>query len=391
MEKVLILDGNARSALAATRSLGKRGVYVVVGGETRRTLSGASKYCRESLTYPPPGENPEAFISTIVSECAQRGISVIFPMTDLSTSTILRYRQRLRQFKLPYAEFTAFEALTDKYRLFKLAEQLKVSIPKTHFVTDLSLLDEIYPTVGFPAVLKPHRSMIYSNKRWITSSVHYANSARELKETVARYEYLNQHPFLIQEYIAGKAQGIFALYDHGRPMAFFAHCRVRENPPSGGVSVLSESIPINPEQQKMAQSILESVGWHGVAMVEFKVAADGTPYLMEVNCRFWGSLQLAIDAGMDFPWLLFQLATGKSLDEVNAYSLGVRWRWWLGDLARLGKVLVGNGLSPRPPAPGKVRSVLQFLGFFEKSTRFKTNRWGDIMPFLFEFRRFLRQ
>jgi predicted ATP-grasp superfamily ATP-dependent carboligase len=243
--------------------------------------------------------------------------------------------------------------------------------------------------VNFPAVLKPHRSIIYSKERWITASVHYANSVQELKETVARHEYLSQHPFLIQEYIAGTAQGIFALYDHGRPTAFFAHCRVRENPPSGGVSVLSESIPINPEQQRMAQAILDSVGWHGVAMVEFKVAPDGAPYLMEVNGRFWGSLQLAIDAGVDFPWLLFQLATGKDLDEVNAYSIGVRWRWWLGDLARLGKVLVGNGLSPHRPVPGKMRSVLQFLGFFEKNTRSEGNIRGDIKPFLFEFRRFL--
>lgn len=389
MEKVLILDGNARSALAATRSLGRRGVYVVVGGETEKTLSGASKYCRETLTYPPAGENPEAFISTIAAECAERGISVIFPMTDLSTSTVLRYRQRLRQFKLPYAEFTAFNALTDKCRLFELAERLNVSIPKTHCVTDLGSLEEICPTVKFPAVLKPHRSIIYSNDRWITASVHYANSVQELKQTVARHEYLNQHPFLIQEYIAGKAQGIFALYDRGRPMAFFAHRRVRENPPSGGVSVLSESIPIDPEQRRMAQAILDFVGWHGVAMVEFKVAPDGTPYLMEVNGRFWGSLQLAIDAGVDFPWLLFQLATGKDLDAVNAYSIGVRWRWWLGDLARLGKVLVGNGSSPHRPVPGKMRSVLQFLGFFEKNTRNDGNARGDIMPFLFEFRRFL--
>ena len=37
-------------------------------------------------------------------------------------------------------------------------------------------------------------------------------------------------------------------------------------------------------------------------MVEFKHdERDGVPKLMEINGRFWGSLQLAIDAGVDFP------------------------------------------------------------------------------------------
>lgn len=66
------------------------------------------------------------------------------------------------------------------------------------------------------------------------------------------------------------------------------------------------------------------MAWHGVAMVEFKVTADGTAYLMEINGRFWGSLQLAIDAGVDFRWLLYQLAAGRPVDPVGC------WETWPG-------------------------------------------------------------
>ena len=86
-----------------------------------------------------------------------------------------------------------------------------------------------------------------------------------------------------------------------RPVAFFAHKRLRERPPWGGVSVLSESAEPDPRLKALARQLLDDACWHGVAMVEFKVAPDGTPYLMEINTRFWGSLQLAIDAGVDFP------------------------------------------------------------------------------------------
>jgi predicted ATP-grasp superfamily ATP-dependent carboligase len=238
--------------------------------------------------------------------------------------------------------------------------------------------------VKFPAVLKPHRSMIYSNGAWIASCVQYANSVRELREIVDRNDYFNQHPFLIQELISGQGQGIFGLYDHGAPLAFFAHRRLREKPPSGGVSVLSESIAVDPVQREMAHSILGAVGWHGVAMVEFKVTPDGTPYLIEVNGRFWGSLQLAIDAGVDFPWLLYQLAVESPVDPMNGYAIGVKWRWLLGDFTRLCKVLVSKQSPSNSTFPDKIRSVLQFLNCFETKHPSRLNVDTDIKPFLLE-------
>jgi hypothetical protein len=90
MEK---MDGNARSALAATRSLGRKGVPVVVADETKRTLSGSSKYCSESFTYPSPTANLRAFLSTVKAECSQREVRVIFPMTEVSMATVLEHRE----------------------------------------------------------------------------------------------------------------------------------------------------------------------------------------------------------------------------------------------------------------------------------------------------------
>ena len=70
-------------------------------------------------------------------------------------------------------------------------------------------------------------------------------------------------------------------------------------------------------------------------MVEFRVAADGTPYLMEVNGRFWGSLQLAIDCGVDFPWLAHCVTQDLPVPEPQPYAVGKRLRWLLGDLDSL--------------------------------------------------------
>ncbi|HEV2494767.1 MAG TPA: ATP-grasp domain-containing protein [Terriglobia bacterium] len=312
-------------------------------------------------------------------------------MAEISTATVLQYREELRGAAIPFVEAGTFDLISDKWQLVELAKRLGVLTPKTHLVRDPESLRMLYPQLEFPVVLKPCRSRIYSEGRWTPASVKYAGSVRELEETVERYEYLRMHPFLIQEYISGRAHGIFALYDKGQPIAWFAHRRLRERPPSGGVAVLSESVNCNPAALRMARTLLDHVTWHGVAMVEFKVTREGAPYLMEVNGRFWGSLQLAVDAGVDFPWLLYQLATGSSLDEVKGYARGVRSRWLLGDLASLYRTLSGNRLPFCLPPAHKAKSVFQFLDLVDRRTRYEVNRWDDIKPFLFELSHCLGQ
>jgi predicted ATP-grasp superfamily ATP-dependent carboligase len=391
MDKVLILDGNTRSALAATRSLGEKGVPVVTADETRRTLSGASKFCSESFTYPSPTANLRRFLSTVEAECSHRGIRVIFPMTEISMAAVLKHREAFKDFQLPFTEFPTFDAITDKWNLLRMAQRLNIPIPQTHYISDVRSLQRVYPILKFPVVLKPYRSRIWTNGHCTATSVKYAESLRQLERTVAQYEYFGRNPFLLQEYVSGQAHGIFALYNQGHPVASFAHKRLRENPPSGGVSVLCESVEKNPEAWKIARTILDHVAWHGVAMVEFKVSADGTPYLMEVNGRFWGSLQLAIDAGVDFPWLLYRLATGQTVDPVDGYATGVKSRWLVGDLVRLCKVLAGLELPPGPRFPERMRSILQFLNFFDSNTRCEESRWRDIKPFFFELAQLMRR
>ena len=352
---------------------------VAVADETVWTLAGASKYCSERFTYPSPTANLRAFLSTVKAECSRRGIRVIFPMTEISMAAVLKHGEEFKNFQLPFVGFPTFDALTDKWNLMRLAQRLNINIPQTHYLSDARSLQRVYPLLKFPVVLKPYRSMIWTTGHCTAASVRYAESVRELERRVAQYEYFGSSPFLLQEYISGQAHGIFALYNHGKLVAYFAHRRLRENPPSGGVGAGSRRI----EAWRMARTLLDHMAWHGVAMAEFKVAADGKPYLMEVNGRFWGSLQLAIDAGVDFPWLLYQLATGRDFESVNDYVIGVKSRWLWGDFKRLCKVLAGSELPPGL-FPRRMRSIFQFFNFFDSHTRCEESRWHDLKPFFLE-------
>lgn len=190
----------------------------------------------------------------------------------------------------------------------------------------------------------------------------------------------------MQEFVPGSGAGIFALYNQGKPVTFFAHQRMREKPPGGGVSVLSQSVLPDPQMLAMAKRLLDAGKWHGVAMVEFRVTPDGTPYLMEINTRFWGSLQLAIDAGVDFPYLLYRSCRGDDTPAVNQYRIGRRLRWLLGDIDSLYLMLRDRrNFSLRQ----KLQRLLQFCTPHPFSTKHEINRWHDWRPALFELQRYL--
>jgi len=172
--------------------------------------------------------------------------------------------------------------------------------------------------------------------------------------------------------------------NRGRLRAAFAHRRIREKPPSGGVSVLSESVGLDPQLLEYAERMLEALKWHGVAMVEFKRdARDGVSKLLEINGRFWGSLQLAVDSGVDFPYLLYRLAIDGDIDPVFTYRVGVRLRWWLGDLDWLLLRLQEKGGLAR-----RLGAIPEFLRPAGRTARAEVYRRDDPAPAIREISKY---
>jgi predicted ATP-grasp superfamily ATP-dependent carboligase len=137
---------------------------------------------------------------------------------------------------------------------------------------------------------------------------------------------------LVQEVVRGDGHGYFALMRDGQPLAEFMHRRVREVPPSGGPSSVAESF-FSHDLRDSGRRILSELRWSGVAMVEFKRdEADNRFKLIEINPKFWGSLGLAVAAGVDFPYLAFRAACGLPVDPPSAYG-SVRYQWLSMDIA----------------------------------------------------------
>ncbi len=386
MENVLVLDGSQRSALAIVRSLGSKGVNVVSADSHCHHLAACSKYAVASSHYFDPSVDIERFLESVLTLAQHHKADVIMPATDITTNSLVLLRDRLpASIKLGLPELPAYEQLTDKYQLLQVAAQLGLPVPRSVLIEPGRSLPE-YEQGSGPVVIKPTRSKYLVGNRWLSSAVKIAPSITEVNTLIRRHDWLQTQPFMLQEFIEGHGQGIFALYNRGKPVCFFAHKRLREKPPSGGVSVLCESVEPDPRMVELSRQLLDGVGWHGVAMVEFKVALDGTPYLMEVNTRFWGSLQLAVDSGVDFPFMLYQIATGQQPSPPRHYRIGQRLRWLLGDVDSLYLYLRDAAYSNGD----KLRRLGQFCTPGFGGSRQEIFRWDDPAPAWFELKQYLR-
>jgi predicted ATP-grasp superfamily ATP-dependent carboligase len=325
----------------------------------------------------------------------QEQITVVFPISDIAMQLIGKEKSRFeRNAAVPVPPDSVFEEVSNKYRLMKLALELHIPIPETIFVPDGQVQDIADRISHYPVVVKPGQSVMKGTNGWSKTSVHYAASAEELFNLYRENDYLRR-PSLIQRRVNGEGQGLFALMNKGEALVLFAHKRLREKPPSGGVSVLRESIELPKPMVDYALRLLQHVGWHGVAMVEFKIDQDtGVPLLIEINGRFWGSLQLAIDAGLNFPLFLYQMATGQKINAPsNIYLTGIKSRWLLGDVDHLLLRLFRSKESLHLPQGGlsKWQCILEFLRSFGSGTHYEIERLDDPGPFLFEIRRYIME
>ena len=391
--KAFVTDGNQRSALAVTRSLGRRGFTVLVGEEAPVFLAGSSRHCRRRVIYPSPYRDREGFRDFLADFVAREGVDLVVPVTDVTTAAVSLDQERLRQHTaLAVPPFEAFEAVTDKASALEAAG---ASASRSRRRTSWTAWP-VWPGSPDASPTRPSSSPPARASSPAAAGPPLACTTPlpklDLHRLYEQTDYLASHRSLIQERIVGPGVGLFVLFDRGRLLTAFAHRRLREKPPSGGVSVLCESIRVPAEMRDDAHRLLGGLGWHGVAMLEYKTDAAGDRYLIEVNGRFWGSLQLAVDAGVDFPYLSGQLALGRRPDAPASYRLGVRNRWLLGDLDHLlSRLLHAPGELALPPgAPSRGRTLIDFASSTRPGVGDQVASGDDPGPFLHELSQYAR-
>jgi protein-tyrosine-phosphatase/predicted ATP-grasp superfamily ATP-dependent carboligase len=303
--RVLVLDGHSRAALEALQSLGRAGAQVDLAAETLDCLAMHSRYVARKLQQPSQ-ERSADFEAWLREQDKLRNYTSIVPATETSLLALrqLDENDSLRR-KAAIAGDKALDIALDKEKTWQLAHQLVV--PTAPRIL-LSTPSQIGKAQRFPVVLKPTHSKVMVDGALRTLAVAIVNSESERQEQLRRW--LPLTPVQQQEYVSGRGIGVEFLFNRGRKIWHFAHERVHEYPLTGGASSYRRSIDPPAAMLRDAEKLLTALNWHGVAMVEFKMDTASRYWLMEINPRLWGSLALSIDAGVNFPLGLLQIANG---------------------------------------------------------------------------------
>jgi predicted ATP-grasp superfamily ATP-dependent carboligase len=391
---VLVTDAGRGSAIATIRSLGRRG-WPVIAADTATTSAGRfSRYTDGRFTYPSPETAPREFVETLLDAAHRYRVDLILPVTDPAILTLAAARSRFESIcELAIPSDAALAAVTNKTETLELARRLGVPIPRTRLVKSVEDAVESARSLSWPLVLKPQSSRLFRPGQPIEHlAVTYAENEASLVRQIGRF--VPRCPVLLQEYCPGEGHGVELLLHEGRPLAVFQHRRLREMPIHGGPSALRESVPVDPVLYEHSRALLSELRWTGLAMVEFKVGQSGV-WLMEINGRVWGSLPLAVHAGMDFPARLVEMLLIGPDDDTqlpcSTYRVGVRAQNLELELAWIASVLTRRTRIPFLPMPRRRESLQALLQLFHPAYKHDILSLRDPLPGLVELARIVRR
>lgn len=376
---VLITNASNVKGLVVTQSLGKKGIEITTTDCESLSAAFFSKYSKHHFLCASPERTPLEFVSSIKNHIKRKKIDVLMPINSTETNLISKYKDKFTPFtKVPFEDYSKMMQLHNKNEVMKLASELDIRIPRTYEIDNATYLEKFSKEMEYPVVIKLRNATSSVGISYVYSAIEFVS---KFKQTIQKFNLNSSGYPIVQEYIPGTGYGVSVLYNQGDIRASFTHKRLREYPITGGPSTLRVSVR-NQEMEKAARKLLDHVKWHGVAMVEFKLdERDNKPVLIEVNPRFWGSIYQAIAAGVNFPYLLYEMALHGDVEPVFNYKVGIKTRFLLNDFRAL--------ISHFKNSDHRCATFKEFFKFYEKDMYYDALSMGDALPaMMFAYRGF---
>lgn len=379
-EGVIVPAIDAASSVACIRSLGRHGVPTVVVSELAHPPGFASKYATETVRVPDPTRELEAYGDILLGLARRRDVRTIIPVRESDIYLLAKHRDEFaNHVGTPWVDLDRLRRVQDRVELFAAAEAADVGAPRT------TPMDEWYDW-DRPLVVKPRYTMHapeyddrFEEARIETRSAQYLEPGTV--PSLEAWEAELGHVPLVQEYVPNTDEyAFFGLYEDGEAVATFQHRQRRAYKYVGGPSSFRESTDI-PELDAAGRRLLEELEWDGLAMVEFLREPDtGEFVLMEVNPRTWTSLPFTVQAGVDFPYYYWLLATDQRSRIDANYEVGIAGHLLRGEALYLHSVLFED--YPLIERPSIVRAVREVAGSMVDHPRFDLLSTDDPRPFV---------
>jgi len=372
----LVLDAALRQSLVTVRSLGRRGLRVAAAETHDHAPAFASRWCQRGLVFPAK-EGTDAYQGILEYWLERTGARVLVASNDATIALLRRHRARLEpRVSVALAPEPAMAIAISKEQTLAVARRLGLRVPREVVVRDGGDVTAALKDIGLPAVIKPSESWLWDGREGARLGARLAVTPAEARHAVAAVTRFGEAA-LVQQLLTGRREAVSFLYAHGEVYARFAQWAKRTSPPLGGNSVLRQSTAIPADIGCHAESLVREINLEGYSEVEFRRDATGVPYLMEINPRLSASVEVAVRAGVDFPYLVYQWASGGPIERVAGYRIGGWMRHLGGDITTTMAALRQRG---RPGITPPVRTVWDFGISFLRPMAYDYLQWTDLRP-----------
>lgn len=327
---ILIPDKPSQSTVSAIRSLHRAGDSCdVMAPRNRLDAWFASRTIRRWLPENPFVEGSSGFGTTVSAALARHGHDVLMPMGPLPTLYAAEQRNVLTSHAallVPTPE--VFVLANDKWATHQLCERIGVPVPMTFELGSEADVAAAGGSITFPAVIKPRTGRGAAGLSFVGSERELRDAWQRLQSTSSDSPVMDATRPIVQEFIPGTVHDVCAVAHGGELVNALTQERILMRPIAGGIGAIDVSTD-EPELRAHAAAIIEALGYEGPLQIEFKRdPGDGTFKLLEINPRFWGTLDFSIRLGMDFPGQVRDLALGRPVRRNLQYPVGARYRFY---------------------------------------------------------------
>jgi D-aspartate ligase len=313
----IVLGGNF-VGLGIARSLGVHGIQTwVFDSDRSKSIAQFSRYTTRFV------ETNEAITDALLREGQKHRLNgwVIFPVADEYVETVSVNHELLSSiYRVTTAPPDVTRFALDKRQTYRRASELGIATPWTSVGNSLAELEA--EGIPYPVILKPainHHFFPQTNIKALP-----ADNPSDLQRAFAQMsKYILPNEILVQERIPGGGENQFSfcgIFKDGHAHASLVAQRRRQYPVEFGNASSFVETTDQPIVDAAGRRFLESIGFDGLAEVEFKFDPRDRKYkILDVNPRTWGWHTLGKAAGMDFPYLLWRQAVGLPVTPIETH------------------------------------------------------------------------
>jgi predicted ATP-grasp superfamily ATP-dependent carboligase len=316
--------------LAACRGLAEAGYHVSTVAEERFALGHCSRFSKERITLAGSQADPEGYVERLSRVLRQGDYDLVMPGTELSLLPISERRDLIEPYaRLGLVPHEVVLRAVDKPLLHDQAAAVGLAPPKSVVCSSYEEAVATAPELKFPLIVKPTRSVMWTDGRIRQQVGQVVGNATLLKAAVAAIG----GPLTLQEYVPGTTiVSCAAVRVDGRLLGLTLAHYARTYPAQVGQAAMAITIAPSRLLTQQIEELLRLIGWCGIFELELLKLGENRFGAIDFNPRPFGWMALAIGAGANLPALWCDHVLGRRSVSPKGARVGIRYRWEDGDI-----------------------------------------------------------